>query len=712
MIDFNQTFDWHPKYKQFVISENELILISETENYCLSGEKYKEFIKYIDGEKNINQIIKEISDFYRCALFIQGIKSLIKSEILQVKKQDNLYSLNKRKQQLPEFFIINEKIKVYNFSELISNEILQVFLNLKFPFSIVFVDDYLDPRLEKLNLKYLKSKRSFILIKPTGEKPLIGPLFSAKDNRPCWKCLSDQMIANQPVKKWIQQKKGYKYIQTPTFFETEKFDKEWFISLLFQVSQQEDTCFEINNYSKSFLKHKVNHRPQCSVCGDISLMKTQIQMPIVLKDTFKIAGLDGGSRSVKPENTVQNLKKFISPLTGVITDLTLISEESNTNISIYKSSFFSTPPHYYKSVSEDLFVQFSLGKGVADVQSKVSALCESIERYSAQFKGDEYFLQATPDLLDSRFYLPNQLAPFSEKQYKEFETENSYLNSKNHAVKRYLTDEPLHWVPTWSLLKEEKVYLPFTYCFSNAPLEDNSYVRWNSNGAAAGNTIEEAILQGFYEVIERDATAIWWYNKTVRQEIEIQGLDEDDLQKVNYTLSKEWDYWLLDITTNFGIPVVAAIAQHKDTKEFCFGFGCHLNIKTASSRALTELCQLIPIRHQDDAPFDFKAIKEESFLKGYKKRKMADFLNFESKNIKQDVLFCASKVEQFGYETLVINYSRPEIPIKTVKVIIPGLCFIWPQLGNERLYKASLELDLSQKGILTENELNTMGLYV
>jgi len=287
MTDFNQIFNWNPEYTQFVISESELILISETENYCLSGEKYKDLIKYIDGKKTINQILKEISDFYRCALFIQAIKSLIKSEILKVKKLNDLYSLNKRNKQLSDFFVTNEKTKVYNFSELINTEILQAFLSLKFPFSIVFVDDYLDPRLEKLNLEYLQSKLPYILVKPTGKKPLVGPLFSAKKNRPCWKCLSDQMIANQPVKKWIQQKKGDEYIQTPTFFEKEKFDKEWFISLLFQVAKEEDTCFEIDNYSKSFLKHKVNHRPQCSVCGDTSLMKKQIQAPIILNNTLK-----------------------------------------------------------------------------------------------------------------------------------------------------------------------------------------------------------------------------------------------------------------------------------------------------------------------------------------------------------------------------------------------------------------------------------------
>ena len=35
----------------------------------------------------------------------------------------------------------------------------------------------------------------------------------------------------------------------------------------------------------------------------------------------------------------------------------------------------------------------------------------------------------------------------------------------------------------------------------------------DSNGCAAGNTREEAIVPGFLELVERDAYAIWWYNR-------------------------------------------------------------------------------------------------------------------------------------------------------------------------------------------------------
>jgi len=50
-------------------------------------------------------------------------------------------------------------------------------------------------------------------------------------------------------------------------------------------------------------------------------------------------------------------------------------------------------------------------------------------------------------------------------------------------------------------------YLPTTllYFFYQGP--DGYHVHADSNGCAAGNTVEEAILQGFLELVERDACA-------------------------------------------------------------------------------------------------------------------------------------------------------------------------------------------------------------
>jgi len=63
--------------------------------------------------------------------------------------------------------------------------------------------------------------------------------------------------------------------------------------------------------------------------------------------------------------------------------------------------------------------------------------------------------------------------------------------------------------------------------FANAPVPSQCHVGWTSNGCAAGNTREEAILQGFLELVERDAAAIWWYGEIRRPAIDLGGLCAD-----------------------------------------------------------------------------------------------------------------------------------------------------------------------------------------
>ena len=73
----------------------------------------------------------------------------------------------------------------------------------------------------------------------------------------------------------------------------------------------------------------------------------------------------------------------------------------------------------------------------------------------------------------------------------------------------------IEWSPVWSLRDERFKYLPTSllYFFYRGPGQINA----DSNGCAAGNTLEEAIVQGFLELVERDAYAIWWYNRLQRR---------------------------------------------------------------------------------------------------------------------------------------------------------------------------------------------------
>src|SRR6185436_13075976 len=115
-----------------------------------------------------------------------------------------------------------------------------------------------------------------------------------------------------------------------------------------------------------------------------------------------------------------------------------------------------------------------------------------------------------------------------------------------------------------------------------------------SNGNAAGNTLEEAILQGLLELVERDSAAVWWYNRLRRPAIALESFDEPYLEAARMHLrGHDRDLWVLDLTSDLGIPAAVAVSRRigDGAEEIMVGFGAHLDPRIAVLRAVTELQQ-------------------------------------------------------------------------------------------------------------------------
>lgn len=352
----------------------------------------------------------------------------------------------------------------------------------------------------------------------------------------------------------------------------------------------------------------------------------------------------------------------------------------------------------------------SYGKGVNATQSKASGLGETLERYAALYQGDEPLFLSKQSDLTVRHYDFNQLNPLSPRQYQAFAQPKLSASNKIRAVAPY-DDSPIHWLPCWSLSHNEAVHLPLTSCFYNLPFNDYRFGKWNSNGCAAGNTKEEAILQGLYEVIERDAVGIWWYNQIERPSYDISLISPKNLSLLTDSLQKTHDFWVIYLTTDVGVPVMAAIGQDKRSKTILFGFGCHLQPELAAQRALTELCQMIPISQHNRDAFNPDDIALGPYLHPQKHQKAIPPLVAASSDISDDIRAIVAQLKSLGFETLALNYSRGQLPLKTTKVFVPGLCHMWPQLDNERLYQLPVKLGWLMEAN-TESTLNPQPLYV
>jgi thiazole/oxazole-forming peptide maturase SagD family component len=113
-----------------------------------------------------------------------------------------------------------------------------------------------------------------------------------------------------------------------------------------------------------------------------------------------------------------------------------------------------------------------------------------------------------------------------------------------------------------------------------------------SAGAAAGPTLDAATLSGILELIERDAAALWWIGGSDPAAADLDAAGVALLAKLRAGQSYPRDTRVLDLTTNLGIPVVAAISLDQQGKDLACGLAARLTMSDAVSAALFELCQM------------------------------------------------------------------------------------------------------------------------
>ena len=173
------------------------------------------------------------------------------------------------------------------------------------------------------------------------------------------------------------------------------------------------------------------------------------------------------------------------------------------------------------------------GKGRTDADARTSAHCEALERYSGLFRGTEPRVTSTFRELGERAIHPYACLNFSPAQYENRGRWNAVESTFNWIPEPFDEDVAVEWVAVSSLTGECRRYLPAAYCYYGYPgRAGHDFCRADSNGCAAGVTLEKAILSGFLELVERDSVALWWYNRAPRPGVDLAGLGDPYLRSV------------------------------------------------------------------------------------------------------------------------------------------------------------------------------------
>jgi ribosomal protein S12 methylthiotransferase accessory factor len=602
--------------------------------------------------------------------------------------------------------------------------------------NVVLTDDYLQPELAKINQQALEQQQTWLLVKPVGSLLWLGPVF-VPGKTACWDCLAHRLRGNREVEASVlrqkqaqQQRNGQNgaigclptaratlpsTLQTGLQLAATEIAK-WVVKHHINATAPGTARFptldgKIVTFNQTILdlkSHILIKRPQCPTCGDVQILQRQGFEPLKLESRPKHFTSDGGHRAVTPEQTVQKYQHFISPITGVVTELKRISDPANPLVHTYKAGHSFGSATSLRGLRNTLKHKSS-GKGKTDSQSKASGFCEAVERYSGIFQGDEPRKRATLAELGDLAIHPEQCLCFSDTQYANREALNEQATVAHDWIpQRFDASQAIDWTPVWSLTEQTHKYLPTAMCYYHYPLpKEHRFCRGDSNGNAAGNTLEEAILQGFMELVERDGVALWWYNRLRRPAVDLSSFDEPYfMQLQQYYRENDRELWVLDLTADLGIPAFVGVSNRTTgtSERLILGFGAHLDPTIAILRALTEVNQLgleldkVPDENLKGEATDWLVtakLADHPYLAPDATQPLktsSDYVKRWTDDIYTDVMTCVEIAQEAGLETLVLDQTRPDIGLNAVKVTVPGMRHFWSRFGSGRLYDVPVKL--------------------
>lgn len=320
------------------------------------------------------------------------------------------------------------------------------------------------------------------------------------------------------------------------------------------------------------------------------------------------------------------------------------------------------------------------GKGASDKQSRISALMEAVERCLAEAPGNNADIET-----------PHSCKENIIDSYLNLKKQETVLNPNELILQGAMPlNTPLEWVWGTDLFTSEEILVPANAVYHpyEPPAGSNRLFRSETNGLAAGSCMEEAVLHGLLEVVERDAYSIAEYTKNTGKKILLSIEDGVPYQLYKKFADAGVDVHLWLLPADSGIHVVLAAVDDvvfKYPTLLLIGAGAHLDPAVAVNRALTEAAQsrLVQIhgsrknneRDEVQERVGYNAIKNINrhwYRSKAETTTLDELENQASKKPYNNIQMMLKKLAPTSARAIIVNLSRPEIGIPVIRAIIPS----------------------------------------
>lgn len=283
-----------------------------------------------------------------------------------------------------------------------------------------------------------------------------------------------------------------------------------------------------------------------------------------------------------------------------------------------------------------------------------------------------------------------------------------------HGYTPYTPDVKTSWVWAYSTLQARPVLVPEHVAYWQGTGRNPRFVYESSNGCAVGGSLEEAVLYGMFEVVERDAFLMAWYSRTRLRAIDLT--DDADTGHIRDLIAERGlSLTVLDATSDFGIPTAIAVITAEPelvssglVPALSLASGTHPDGAKAINAALEESLtnalmypKWVKMRSSVDigrcrpmlSNYDLvKTLEDHTGMHGLSEaRHLSEFLlaptgtvassvfrgEYEApEDMAEELRLRIATVHSLGLDVLVVDQSAPflsdAVQVSAAKVIIPG----------------------------------------
>ncbi len=658
----------------------------------------------IDGEKDFAHIEKELQEKYPAEGIPPFLNALLAVHIIEVKD---------RPSPQPEMAIllIGGGALVLQLEELardcsIRTQFASIEQYLSCPedlstssdFAVVSPAEANYDQLTKINRCLIKYSLPYLPFYFDGSSMVLGPVI-IPGKTACWECLvthrlntiNEKLPASQHV---FASDIGYLQFAFKLDNKFNRAERAYFCEMVLQEAKR----FMVDGTKLEFLEHEKHYvasysapkqdvvflpTTACGCCHGLSQNYTQWAdgLQPCLKEVQstqkeKICYTIGGMRSRGDVDAKQFITDAIKRA-GLCIDVQRIHTPFDQIVPVFRAQTNVSPnnrtPYYFRNI-------VSRGKGLTENQAYLSASFEMAERLSASFFGDLPLVEAPYKAVKD---VAMDLLPLAAS-----------IRNLNTAYEAFSPELPIDWVWAKSLVSGDYKLVPAFMVFLGGTKFKGQFLSVGSSGLSAGATLEDAILQGLFEVIEHDAWVTGQSNRLILPCLDYGTSSNERLKEcINMIQSIGYDVITRDYSNDLGFPVFRTwIVNRTDYTHYALnGVGASLSAEIALERSFTEAVQSADIVNETSKTYfgasrseSLAAAKDSAYSLDYFRHKDINsaapihtiddrrLASFESVNEAIKVTIAQLQQKIPNCDVLYVNLTRDILNVPVVRVIITG----------------------------------------